>query len=339
MSGAGHSRSAPSAGALPAAQEFVQALGHGIHVVDTGFHRPRFDASYLIVEQGRAAFVDTGTNHAVPRLLAALHHLGLEPAAVDWVIATHVHLDHAGGAGLLLRSLPKAQLVVHPRGARHLIDPAALVAGATAVYGAAELARAYGTIEGVDAARVLTTSDGMTLALGGRPLEFIDTPGHARHHHCVWDAASRGWFSGDTFGVSYREFDTAQGAFVLPTSTPVQFEPDALHASVARLLARRPERMYVTHYGAVGSSADDVARLAASLLEQVDTMVAIGRAAPPGAARQAALQRALAALYLERLRVHGCAVPEDRVRELLAVDIALNAQGLEVWLEREARQG
>ena len=174
------------------AHAFVDALPHGIHVVDTGFHRPRFDAAYLIVERGRAAFVDTGTNHAVPRLLAALAHVGLEPAAVDWLIVTHVHLDHAGGAGLLLRSLPNAKLVVHPRGARHLIDPAFLVAGATAVYGAAEMARSYGTIVGIDAERVLATADGMTLELAGRPLEFIDTPGHARHHHCIWDAASRG---------------------------------------------------------------------------------------------------------------------------------------------------
>jgi glyoxylase-like metal-dependent hydrolase (beta-lactamase superfamily II) len=322
--------------ALPA-HDFVQALPHGVHVIDTGFMRPRFDASYLIVERGRAAFVDTGTNHALPRLLAALAHVGLAPQAVDWLIATHVHLDHAGGAGLLLQSLPNARLVVHPRGARHLIDPAALVAGATAVYGAAEMARSYGTIVGVDAARVTTTHDAMTLELAGRPLDFIDTPGHARHHHCIWDAASRGWFSGDTFGISYRELDTAQGAFVLPTTTPVQFEPEALHASIERLLARRPERMYVTHYGPIGRDADDVARLGAQLRGQIDAMVAIGRAAPAGGGRHAALRHELAELYLERLREHGCALGEARLLELLAIDIELNAQGLAAWLDRAGR--
>jgi len=319
------------------ARDFVQALPHGVHVIDTGFMRPRFDASYLIVERGRAAFVDTGTNHAVPRLLAALAHVGLAPSAVDWLIATHVHLDHAGGAGLLLQSLPKTRLVVHPRGARHLVDPAALVAGATAVYGADEMARAYGSIVGADAARVTTTHDGMTLDLAGRPLEFIDTPGHARHHHCLWDAASRGWFSGDTFGISYRELDTAQGAFVLPTTTPVQFEPEALQASIGRLLARRPERMYVTHYGAIGRDAADVVRLGALLRAQVDAMVAIGRAAPDGGGRHAALKRGLAALYLQRLGEHGCALGEARLLELLAIDIELNAQGLAAWLDRAER--
>ncbi len=112
---------------------FVQVIEHGIHVIDTGFQRPMFDAAYLVVEAGRAAFVDTGTNHSVPRLLAALAAAGLPVDAVDYVIATHVHLDHAGGAGLLMRHLPGARLVVHPRGAPHLIDPQRLADGARAV--------------------------------------------------------------------------------------------------------------------------------------------------------------------------------------------------------------
>ena len=314
--------------------EFVQPLPHGIRVIDTGFVRPHFDAAYLIVERGRAAFVDTGTNHGVPRLLEALRSAGLGPEAVDWLIATHVHLDHAGGAGLLMRSLPHAKLVVHPRGARHLVDPSALVAGATAVYGEAEMARSYGTIVGVDADRVVATHDGFVLELAGRPLAFIDTPGHARHHHCVWDEASRGWFTGDTFGLAYPEFASAAGPFMLPTTTPVQFEPEALKASIARLLERRPERMYVTHYGAVGGGADAVARLAAQLVEVIDAMVEVARAAPAGAARHDALKRGFEALYLARLRAHGVALPEARLRELLAVDVELNAQGVGVWLDR-----
>ena len=123
-----------------------QRLDHGISVVDTGFVRPRFDASFLIVENGRAAFVDTGPNSAVPRLLAALEAHGLERDAVDYVIPTHVHLDHAGGAGLLMRELPQAKLVVHPRGARHLIDPSVLMEGVRAVYGAEVAARDYGEL-------------------------------------------------------------------------------------------------------------------------------------------------------------------------------------------------
>ncbi|HTH66793.1 MAG TPA: MBL fold metallo-hydrolase, partial [Rhodanobacter sp.] len=101
----------------------------GIHTIDTGFVRPRFDAAYLVLENRRGAFIDCGTNFAVPRMLAALDEAGISAAEVDWLILTHVHLDHAGGAGELIARLPNAKLVVHPRGARHMIDPSVLWAG------------------------------------------------------------------------------------------------------------------------------------------------------------------------------------------------------------------
>lgn len=310
---------------------FVDALPQGIHTIDTGFHRPRFDAAYLMVEEGRAAFIDTGTNHAVPRLLGALAAAGLTTAAVDWLIVTHVHLDHAGGAGLLMQSLPNAKLVVHARGARHMIDPQRLFKSALGVYGEAEMARSYGTLVPVPAERVLATHDGMTLPLAGRPLRFIDTPGHARHHHAIWDERTRGFFTGDTFGLSYREFDVDGRPWLLPTSTPVQFDPEALKASVRRMLAFEPAWLYLTHYGRVG----DVPRLGAMMLEQIDAMAALARqCGGTGAERHAALRRGLAQLYLERLRRHGSPLDEATILELLEMDVELNAQGLAIWLDR-----
>ncbi len=315
---------------------FVEHLAHGIQVIDTGFHRPKFDASYLILEKGRAAFVDTGTNHSVERLLAALAASGLGVEAVDHVIATHVHLDHAGGVGLLMQHLPTATLVVHPRGARHMIDPSALVKGATAVYGAEEIERSYGTIIGVAAERVLQTTDRMTLSLAGRELVFIDTPGHAMHHHCVWDARSQGFFTGDTFGLSYREFDSPAGVWAMPTTTPVQFQPKALRQSIDRMLSQRPESMYLTHYGRIG----DVARVGALLLSQLDAMVGFAKALaetmPPGPARQAALQAGLFDIHWQSLESHGAPVSRSTARDLLSLDLELNAQGIEIWLARTA---
>lgn len=310
------------------------ALGHGITAIDTGFMRPRFDAAYLIVENGRAAYVDTGTNDALPRLLGALTTQGLAPAAVDYLIVTHVHLDHAGAAGQLMEQLPTAQLVVHPLGAPHMIDPTKLMAGASAVYGAEEVKRTYGDVRPVPAERVLQTTDGMVLDLGGRPLRFIDSPGHARHHHCIWDERSRGWFSGDTFGISYPEFVTPGGRYVLPTTTPVQFDPEALKTSIARLLAERPDCVYLTHY----SRVDDVTRLAALLVEQIDAMVALAQAAPAGTARHDWLTAELGALYRGHLRACGSPLSDAEMDRLLAVDVELNAQGLEVWLDRSARR-
>lgn len=311
----------------------LDLMRFGIHVIDTGFGRPLFDASYLLVERGRAAFIDTGPNAAVPRLLAALQTAGLERSAVNYVIATHVHLDHAGGVGALMRELPQAQLVIHPRGARHMIDPTALMQGVRAVYGDDVAARDYGELVPVDAQRVIETSDGMTLELAGRPLLFIDTPGHARHHHCIWDERSRGWFTGDTFGVAYPSLVTPGGQYILPTTSPVQFDPAALRHSVARLLERKPVRMYLTHYGAV----ENPERLAVQLLAQVDAMVDAARAVAKTPQRHVHLKDVFRALYIDALRQMGATAPDPQLAALLATDIELNAQGVGVWLDNQAR--
>jgi glyoxylase-like metal-dependent hydrolase (beta-lactamase superfamily II) len=303
---------------------------HGISAIDTGFFRPQFDASHLIVENGRAAFVDTGTNYSVPRLLGKLRDRQIPVDAVDYVILTHVHLDHAGGAGLLMRELPNARAVIHPRGVRHMVDPGALIAGATAVYGAEEIQRSYGELVPIPADRIDTAGDGYVIDLAGRELVCLDTPGHARHHICIHDARSGAFFTGDTFGLSYREFDTAKGAFILPTSTPVQFEPDALKASIERMLGYAPQQMFLTHYSRVA----DIERLAHDLFVQIDAMVAIVRAHADAADRHERIMNDLADLYIARARAHGCTFDAARTRELLVMDIELNAQGLEVWIDR-----
>ena len=305
-------------------------IPHGIHTIDTGFLRPQFDAAYLIIEEGRAAFVDCGTNHSVPRMLAALAANGLVAADVDWLILTHVHLDHAGGAGELMARLPNARLVVHPRGARHMIDPSKLWAGASAVYGEAVMEREYGQLRPIPAERVIEAADGHVVDLAGRPLRCIDTPGHAKHHNAIHDARANVCFTGDVFGLSYREFDTARGPFVLPTTSPVQFDPDALHASIERLLALQPEAMYLTHYDRV----EDIYRLAADLHEQIDAMVALAREAHARPDRHAALVEALTTLYADRALAHGWTQGREALDALLHMDIELNAQGLEVWLDR-----
>lgn len=304
---------------------------HGISCIDTGFFRPQFDASHLIVERGRAAYVDVGTNYSVPRLLAELDAKGLGVDAVDYVILTHVHLDHAGGAGVLMQNLPNARATIHPRGARHMIDPAQLIAGATAVYGADEIERSYGTLVPIPAERIDIANDGHIIDLAGRKLVCLDTPGHARHHICIYDERSSAFFTGDTFGLSYREFDTDKGAFILPTSTPVQFEPDALHASIDRMMSYEPQQMFLTHY----SRVTDVARLANDLHVQIDAMVSIAEKHATEAGRHRRIADDLAHLFITRASAHGCKMDPARVRELLAMDIELNTQGLEVWLDRK----
>ncbi len=313
--------------------QHAEALSDGLFAIDTGFHRPRFDAAYLVVDDGRAAFIDTGTHFAVPRLLATLDDLGLARDTVDWVIPTHVHLDHAGGVGSLMRELPAARMLVHPRGLRHMLDPSALIQGATAVYGEAEMARAYGQVVGVDAARATATHDGMAIEVGRRRLQFADTPGHALHHHCIWDAASAGWFTGDTFGLSYREFDNSRGPWILPSCTPVQLDPVALRTSIARLMQQQPQAMYLTHFGRVG----DVQRLAADCVGMLQDMVDVGLALQEIEDRHTRLREATFDLYLRSLRAHGCDYSDAEIATLLEMDVELNAQGLGIWLDRQRR--
>lgn len=302
----------------------------GIHTIDTGFFRPRFDAAYLIVEKGRGAFVDCGTNHSIARMLEALEVAGLGTGEVDWLILTHVHLDHAGGAGELMARLPNAQLVVHPRGARHMIDPSKLWAGASAVYGEAVMEREYGRLRPVPAERVVEAADGHIVDLAGRLLRCIDTPGHARHHIAIHDTLANVCFTGDVFGLSYREFDTKNGPFILPTTSPSQFDPEELHASIDRLLALQPFAMYPTHFGRIG----DVDRLGADLHVQIDAMVGLALEAGTNLDRHARLVDGLTELYAARARAHGWTRGNAALEQLLHMDIELNAQGLEVWLDR-----
>jgi len=307
------------------------AAHHGIYTIDTHFQQLQFDAAYLLVENGCGAFIDCGTAQSVPYLLESLQQAALDPSDVQWLIVTHVHLDHAGGAGALLQHLPNAKLWIHPRGAPHMIDPARLVAGATAVYGEAEMARSYGQIVPIPKERVVIAEDGQRLSLAGRSLQCLHTPGHAKHHLCVWDEASQSWFAGDTFGLSYRELDSARGAFIIPTSSPVQFEPQPLHRSIDQLLQRQPKTIWLTHFGGV----QEVTRLAEDLHSQIDTMTTLARAANNGEDRHQALVSALSDLYLQRAHSHGCLLDDEAILQLLATDIELNAQGLACWLDRK----
>lgn len=304
---------------------------HGITAIDTDFVRPYLDASHLIVRNDRAAFVDTGTSHSLPHLLATLEQKNIGRDQVDYVLVTHVHLDHAGGAGALMQALPNAQLVVHPRGARHMVNPEQLIAGSIAVYGEQAFKNMFGEIVPVDPARLTEIDDNQTLSLGGSELLFIHTPGHAAHHYCIVDQEASSVFTGDTFGISYRELTSPRGRFIFVTSTPVQFDPQAMHASIDRILSFSPEAAYLTHY----SRVDELQRMAADLHADVDAYVAIANAARSEDNPHQAIMNGLQQYLLDRLAEHECPLSSEELAQFLAVDLALNAQGLAIWLSRQ----
>lgn len=303
---------------------------HGISAIDAQFHRPRRAAIHLIVERGVAALVDTGTSFSIPGVIESLKHKNIAIEAVAYIILTHIHLDHAGGASECMRLFPNAKLVVHPRGASHMANPARLVAGAMGVYGEAEFRRVYGEIYPIDANRIIEAPDESRIDLNGRALLFLDTPGHARHHNCIYDECSQSFFTGDTFGVSYREFDVNGLEFVFPTTSPVQFDPEAAHASIDRIMGYQPHYAYLTHYSQIGS----LAHHAKSMHCLIDAHVKIAQAAKHDEAnRQSIISDALSKLLLQRLSEHGCRLPQAEIDELLSSDIRLNTQGLIHWLD------
>jgi glyoxylase-like metal-dependent hydrolase (beta-lactamase superfamily II) len=302
----------------------------GITAIDCDYVRPKLAASHLVVDGGRAAFVDTGTTHSVPTLLAALAAKGLERGDVDWVLTTHVHLDHAGGAGALMRELPNARCAIHPRGARHLAEPAKLVAGSIAVYGQARYRALYGEIVPIDASRIVVAEDGTQITLGGRELELIHTPGHALHHYCVVDRANSLIFSGDTFGISYRDFDVEGRAFIFPTTTPVHFDPQALCRSVDRLMSYGPRSIFLTHYAEV----TELDRLAREMKERVLAFADLGLRCREATDRPGGLRREMFAMIAGWLDAHGYPRDDAKRHWLLDDDVELNCQGIENWLDR-----
>jgi glyoxylase-like metal-dependent hydrolase (beta-lactamase superfamily II) len=308
----------------------VRDFDHGISAIDAGFKRPLLASIHLLREGDDAALIDIGTNDSIPNVLATLEAKGIDPARVRYLILTHVHLDHAGGAGTMLQHLPNAQAVIHPRGARHMIDPSRLVAGTVAVYGDAVFRQDYGEIIPIPADRVIQTFDGFTLDFSGRPLVFLDTPGHARHHHSIFDARSHAFFTGDSFGISYRDLDVGAEECIFPTTTPTQFEPEAAHATIDRLMSYAPEHMFLTHYSRVGHTE----RLAEDLHRLIDAHATLAEALhDAGPERDRLLQDGVRELLLGHVAAHGSRLSRDRVLDVIGMDVELNAQGLGAWLD------
>jgi len=313
---------------------WFQDLGYDITCIDTGYGRPMLAACYMLEANGRLAFVDCGTSHTLERALEVIKSKGYTAEQVDYVIPTHVHLDHAGGAGAMMAAFSNARLVIHPRGAAHMIDPAKLIAGVKAVYGEQGYQKHFGELVPVPADRVIEAGDGYELDMGGRKLSFIDTPGHARHHFCVHDSLSEGIFTGDTFGLSYREFDTEKGPFIFATTTPVQFDPEAWYQTLDRMMALNPKNFYLTHFSVIPATVENEQQLRQSIKSFVD--IAQSAAANSEQPREEIMQR-MEENLITGLKTLGCQLSDAECRALLEGDIDLNAQGLEFWLKSKER--
>ena len=229
-----------------------------------------FAATYLLQQGDRAAFIETANAPAVPRMLDVLKETGVSPDQVDYIIITHVHLDHAGGAASLMQACPNATLLAHPSAAKHAIDPSKLVRSAKGVYGEERFAEMYGTIDPIPEARVRIMGDDETLDWNGRELRFLHTRGHANHHFCIHDPTSGGVFTGDSFGLVYPALQT-NGLFAIPSTSPTDFDAAAAKASLDRIVGTGASTAYLTHFGGV----TDLEGVAGQLHTQLDRYGAI----------------------------------------------------------------
>ena len=312
-------------------------MKHARHTIDCDVS-PKFTAAYLRVAGDECAFVETHTAHAVPRLLGELDRRGLRPEQVRWVVVTHAHLDHAAGAGALLAKCPNATLLAHPRAARHLIDPARLVASATEVYGAARFAELYGVIEPIPQQRVRALDDGATIPLGDSTLRVHHTAGHAKHHFVVDDPTLETVYTGDAFGLAYPALQ--KGArFAIASTSPTDFDPVEARRSIDIILSLAEKAACLTHFDEV-RDLDEVASQLRAWIDRSEAWL-------EEAVHSDAAAHVVTARLADRLRetiAHDSArrglVFDEADWRILATDIELNAQGISfVAQKRRAAQG
>lgn len=299
-----------------------------VTTIDTHYAgRARLAASYLVHEGDALAVIETNTTLAVPRILAAIEETGRSPNDVKHIIVTHAHLDHAGGAGVLMAACPQATLWAHPRAAPHLIDPTKLVKSSRGVYGDA-FDRLYGEVRPVDEARVQVPEDGQTLTFGARTLRFLYTRGHANHHFVVFDSGCNGVFTGDAFGVAYPALQQAERpVFVFPSTTPTDFDAAAAHEALDTIVGTGAEVVYPTHYGPYR----DLSGIAESMHRQLTELGALVDQADqtevPNDDLDAWFTRRVRAWFDAELARHG-KQDDAEARSWVEFDADLNAQGL-----------
>lgn len=308
-------------------------LGERIHLID-GFDMgwAQRTGTYVIAEE-ELTLVETGPSLSVPYIKAGLAKLGFSTEQVKYIIVTHIHLDHAGGAGLFLQDCPNAKVVVHPKGARHLVDPSRLIAGARAVY-QDDFDRLFDPIVAVPEDRILIRGDRDTLQIGEHcVLEFLDSPGHANHHFSIYDPVSRGMFTGDTAGVLYQQLLKEGIHLVLPSTSPNQFDPDAMLASLQRFSERHLNRIFFGHFG-MSEQVEDAYR---QIREWLPVFVAEGEAAVSAGHSYQQLSKNL----FERIQAHlhsQGVQPDHEVFEVLTLDLEVCSMGIMDYLHKRLQK-
>ena len=236
-------------------------VAENIYLIDTeeGFI-PRLTAAYL-VNEGRKALIDAGCPNSASTILKGIQRLGVDPKEVSYIIITHIHLDHAGGAGTLVKEMPYAKVLVHPRGAKHLTDPTKLISSAMQVLSPEEMER-YGLMDPVNPENVEVVDDNAVIELSSQQrLKVVYTPGHAHHHLSLYEERNKGLFAGDAIGEYVAE---AQFLFV-DTPAP-SFDLTLALESIEKVKQLPLEILYFGHFG-VSRKVEEILRVAQDKLK------------------------------------------------------------------------
>jgi glyoxylase-like metal-dependent hydrolase (beta-lactamase superfamily II) len=232
----------------------------GIRGIDTLMcGRPKATSAYLVAAD-EPALVETGPTTSRRAVLDGLSSAGIGPGDLAHIVVTHIHLDHAGGAGALAPHFPGATVWVHERGAAHLADPEKLVASAARIYGEEPLRQLFGPVEPVAKERLRPLADGDVVSLGNRAIEAVYTPGHASHHVCLFDSETGAVFVGDALGVFLPDV-----RILRPATPPPEFDLELAVESIGRVADRNPSRLLFSHFG----PADEVGALCRLAVQRV----------------------------------------------------------------------
>ncbi len=288
----------------------LQDVHPGVKFLDTDQFGVEGQGGVYILAGDPAALVEAGTSLARERILAALDQMGIARGNVGWIFLTHIHLDHAGGAGGLLAELPQAKAAVHPRGARHLADPSRLVASVKeAVRDRFPL---YGTVIPIPEERLHVVEDGEVFALGRFRIRALDAPGHAPHHLCYFEENERLLFTGDAVGLYLA-------GKLIPSTVPPSFDLEQSLATLARLASLRPQKLLFTHYG---PGSPDLLERYGDLLR--DWVQRVRRLRQEHATEEGLVKAALREAEREGL------IPSGAARG----DLAMSARGVLAYLEQ-----
>lgn len=307
-------------------------LGNDVYLID-GYDLGLEGRTGTYVLMGdKVTLVETGPSPSVPRVLAGLEELEIPKEKIEYIILTHIHLDHAGGAGLLLQDCPNAEVIVHEKGKRHLADPSRLIKGARAVYGDA-FDELFDPILPIPEEKLHTKADGDTLLISeNRTLTFYDTPGHAKHHLGIHDSWSNGLFTGDTSGIRYHQTEDVGLTFYLPTTSPNQFDPEAMLHCLDRFQNMNPSCLYFGHFG----KAEKPNQTFDQVRKWIPIFVSEAKDALEERAGLQGIQDRLHDRVSSYLKEKG--VPDDHhVYEVLKLDFEVCAMGLADYLQKQSR--